>query len=154
MQEADTWLEDMVNNNNDWLHDLAEVEPSPLTSMATDTCTALGKIYKGCKCPSHQGIYSGWPTQDADLIIAKCMRICMYCGKDLPVAAELRKHLRKKPDYAQRNLTVHIETAGRGSSLTPGWTPKYRTELPARRSEAGRTRSQSLTNRTNAVPPL
>lgn len=154
MQEADTWLEDMVNNNNDWLHDLAEVQPSPLTSMATDTRTALGKIYKGCKCPSHQGLYSGWPTQDADLIIAKCMRICMYCGKDFPVAAELRKHLGKKPDYAQRNLTVHIETAGRGSSLTPGWTPKYRTEPPARRSEAGRTRSQSLTNSTNAVPPL
>jgi len=48
------------------------------------------------------------------------MRIYMYYGKDFPVAAELRKHIRKRVQYAQRNLTVYAETRGKGSSSTPG----------------------------------
>ncbi|OAF56733.1 hypothetical protein VC83_07063 [Pseudogymnoascus destructans] len=47
-------------------------------SMATDTRIARG-IWRGCTCPSHQAIYNGWPTHNADLTIAQCMRTCMYC---------------------------------------------------------------------------
>jgi hypothetical protein len=99
-QDADTWLDNMINNNgSEWIHNAAEVAPSPPTSMATDTRTALGAIYKGCKCPTHQEIYSNWPTHNAELTIAQCMRACMYCGTDFPRAFDLRKHL-KKVGYA------------------------------------------------------
>jgi hypothetical protein len=43
--------------------------------MATDTRTGLGKIYRGCKCPLHQEIYSDWLTHNAELIIAQCIKI-------------------------------------------------------------------------------
>lgn len=95
VQDADAWLDNMINNDNDWIHNTAEVAPSPPTSMATDTRTALGAIYRGCKCPTHQEIYSKWPTHNAKLTIAQCMRTCVYCGKDCTNAAELRKHMKQ-----------------------------------------------------------
>lgn len=70
MQGADIWLDNMVNNGSGWINNTAEVAPSPPTSMATDTRTALEKIYKACRCLSHQEIYSDWPTHNAELTIA------------------------------------------------------------------------------------
>ena len=152
MQEADIWLHGIANDNgNDWLYGPTEIEPSPLTSMATDTRTALGTIYKGCNCPSHQEIYKEWPIRNAELTIARCMRVCVYCGKDFSVAAALRQHMRKRPEYAQRNLTVRTEAAGMGSSSTPGWTSRLRAESPSPRPLTRVTRSQSLTNSTNVA---
>jgi hypothetical protein len=148
MQDADAWLDNMIDN--EWLYGTAEVEPSPPTSMATDPRTALGAIYKACKCPSHQEIYSDWPTQDAELTIATCMKICMYCGKDFAVTAELRKHLRKRVEYIRRNLRVQQETRGKYSSSTPSWT---RIEAPTRRRNGRTTRSRSHTNSANAGTP-
>ncbi|CRG90417.1 putative RNA-directed DNA polymerase from transposon BS [Talaromyces islandicus] len=89
--------------------------------MATDTRTALGRIYKGCKCPSHQEIYSDWPTHNAELTIAQCMRICVYCGKDFALASEVRKHMRRY-HCSQQNVKIRLETLGRGSSKIPAWT--------------------------------
>ena len=121
LDDADAWLANLADNYaGEQMHDVVETTKSPATSLATDTRTAQGNIYKGCKCPEHQELYSNWPTSDAELTIAQCMRICMYCGKDFPVAAELRKHIRKRVQYAQRNLTVYAETRGKGSSSTPG----------------------------------
>jgi hypothetical protein len=71
-----------VGDVNEWICNTEEVAPSPPTSMATDPRTALGTVYKGCKCPSHQEIYRNWPMRDAELTIAQCMKICVYCGKD------------------------------------------------------------------------
>ncbi|EDN04471.1 predicted protein [Histoplasma mississippiense (nom. inval.)] len=102
--EADEWLASLANNvAEDWIHDPGTVDTVP-TSMATNTRTAQGHIYKACKCPEHQEIYSSWPAQDAELTIAHCMKICMYCGRDFPLAAELRKHLKRK-EYSSRSLT-------------------------------------------------
>jgi hypothetical protein len=135
------------------MHSTAEAEPSPPTSMVPDTRTALGKIYRGCKFPSHQEIYSDWPTQNAELTIAQCMKTCVYCGSDFPTAAELRKHL-KRMKYARRNLRIYLETRGSNSSTTPAWTPRHDTESLNNRSgseplirpsDARTTRSQSLT---------
>ena len=150
-QDANTWLDNMVNNNDSaWVQNAVETAPSPPTSIATDTRTALGKIYKGCKCPSHQEIYSDWPTHNAELTIAQCMKICVYCGKDFPIASELRKHL-KRPEYAHRHLRICQETRGKGSSTTPAWTSiltlRSDSEPPTRE-----TRSQHHTNRTNEAP--
>jgi hypothetical protein len=51
--------ENMTSNiDSERVYNTAEVAPSPPTSMATGTRIALGRIYKGCKCPSHQEIYS------------------------------------------------------------------------------------------------
>lgn len=151
MREADAWLDGMANEIDDeWLAGLAEVGPSPPTSMATDPRTALNRVYKACRCPSHQEIYNDWPTQDAQLTIAKCMKICMYCGKDFAVAADLRRHIKLGVRYAKRNLTVHFDPPAKRNSAEPGW---IRTERQTRRSEARTTRSQSLTNGTNAAPP-
>ncbi|KAH7117323.1 hypothetical protein EDB81DRAFT_915985 [Dactylonectria macrodidyma] len=107
LHEADAWLAGLTDDyNEDWLRDTVETDRSPPTSMATETRTDQGNIYKACRCPSHQDVYSNWPTQDAELTIAQCMKMCMYCGKDFPTAAELRKHIRKRVEYAQRNITV------------------------------------------------
>ncbi len=139
LREADAWLENLANNTTIWIGD-PEEEPSPPTSMATDTRTAQGTIYKGCKCPEHQEIYSDWPVQDAELTISQCMKICVYCGKDFPVAAELRKHMKRR--YAKRNITIVLETGGKRSSTTPSW-------IPARQPETRTTRSQCLTYGAN-----
>jgi len=158
IQDADNWLDNIASNNDgEWIRNTVETAPSPPTSMATDTRTALGKIYKGCKCPLHQEIYSNWPTHNAELTIAQCMKICVYCGRDFTSAAELRKHMRKS-DYARRNLTIRQETRGKWSSTTPAWThaeaPTHRSDSEPliRLSNTRRTRSQSLTNSANPVP--
>ncbi|QKX57721.1 uncharacterized protein TRUGW13939_04840 [Talaromyces rugulosus] len=121
LQDADDWLNDVFGVNDELVNNIADTEPSPPTSMATDTRTALGRIYKGCKCPSHQEIYSDWPTHNAELTIAQCMKICVYCGKDFAVAAEVRKHMRRY-HCTQQNVRIRVETLGRGSSRTPAWT--------------------------------
>lgn len=96
LQETDDWLNNMLGDNgNEWIYNTAEVEPSLITSLATDTHTALGRIYKGCYCLEYQEIYSDWPAHNAKLTIAQCMKICVYCGKDFAVVAKLRKHMRK-----------------------------------------------------------
>lgn len=162
-QDADSWLDNLFNNDgNEWMPSIAEAEPSPPTSMATEPRTALRKIFKGCKCLSHQEIYNNWPTRNAELTIATCMKTCVYCGSDFTVAAELRKHLRGKK-YTQRNISIQQETRGKWSSTTPTWaprphvgTPNHRpgSEPPTRPSNARATRSQFLTNSANAAPRL
>lgn len=117
-------MERLVNSNDDdmseWVQDQEVDEASPLTTMATDTYTAQGAVYKGCKCPEQQDLYSNWPTGNAELVVSRCMKICMYCGKDFEVTAELRNHIRKR--YGNRNLTVLFKPGGQGGSRTPGWT--------------------------------
>lgn len=152
MQEADAWLESLVNSNDDdmseWVQNQEVDEASPPTTMVTDAHTVQGAVYKGCKCPDHQEIYSDWPTGNAELAVSRCMNVCMYCGKNFEVTAELRKHIRKR--YGDRNLTVLFEPGGRGGSKTPGWT---RIEAaPTRRIQTRATRSQSPTYGTNADP--
>lgn len=148
---ADDWLNDIANEIDDvWLYGPPDSDPSPQTSMVTDPRTAGGRIYKGCKCDEHQGIYADWPTGDADLTIAQCMKVCMYCGKDFTTAAELRKHLRQSK-YTKQNLAVRMETRGSGSSLTPGWTHRRQTEPPTTLSEARRTRTRSRIDRDNST---
>ncbi|OKL55294.1 hypothetical protein UA08_09424 [Talaromyces atroroseus] len=148
-QGADDWLNDIANEIDDvWLYGYPDNGPSPQTSLVTDTYTAGGRIYKGCKCPEHQEIYANWPTRDAELKIAQCMRICMYCGKDFPQASELRKHLRKS-GYSKRNLAVQTETRNRWSASTPGWTLRSRIVSSSNRSEARTTRSQSHADRAD-----
>ena len=59
LQEADSWLDNLVNDNaNEWLRAPKGDEPSLLTSMAIDTRTAHRTIYKGCRCPVYQDIYN------------------------------------------------------------------------------------------------
>ena len=67
----------------------------------------------------------------------------------------------KRIEYAQRNLSIHHETRGKGSSTTPAWTYKNRTGTPIHRSDseplirpsdARTTRSQPVTNSANVVP--
>ncbi|KAF4222379.1 hypothetical protein CNMCM5878_005661 [Aspergillus fumigatiaffinis] len=102
--DADEWLANLDNNaTEEGPHDPQTTGSVP-TSMATNTRTAQGNIYKACHCPGHQEIYSNWPTRDAELRIAHCMRICMYCGKDFAVAAELRRHIKRRKEYSWRNL--------------------------------------------------
>jgi hypothetical protein len=68
--DADIWLDNIFNGeDSEQIAGVVDVEPSPLTSMATDPQTTREKIFKGCKCPSHQDIYNDWPTQDAELTI-------------------------------------------------------------------------------------
>jgi hypothetical protein len=149
-QDADAWLANLDVDN--WLHDAMETTRSPPTSLATDTRTAQGFIYKGCKCPSHQDIYSNWPYRNAELTIAQCMKICVYCGKDFQSAAELRKHM-KKSEYARRNLRIQYESKGKWSSTTPAWIAIHRSDseplIP--RPTARITRSQSVTNSANGA---
>ncbi len=142
------------------MYNTAEAAPSPPTSMATDTRTALGKIYRGCKYPSHQEIYSDWPTHDAELTIAQCMKTCVYCGRDFTGAADLRKHM-KTIQYARRNPRIYQETRGKYSSTTPAWTSRHHKETLTHRSDseplarpldARTTRSQSVTNSANVIP--
>lgn len=50
-EEADEWLNNIVGEmGSGWLNDAAEVEPSRITSLATDTHTASERLYKGCQC--------------------------------------------------------------------------------------------------------
>jgi hypothetical protein len=116
-QQAESLLESSTKKGSDeWLYNFA----TPPSTTPTSINAASIETYKGCKCPSHQDIYSEWPMQDAELTIAQCMRTCVYCGKSFPVASELRKHIKKR--YAKRNLTVTFDTRGKWSSSIPGWT--------------------------------
>jgi hypothetical protein len=118
-QDANTWLDNMINNDDsEWMRDTTEDAPSPITSMATNTRTANGHLWSACTCPSHQTIYDDWPTHNAELTIAQCMRRCMYCGRDFNRASALRTHMRNLK-YAKRGLRVTKETQGKWSSTTP-----------------------------------
>jgi hypothetical protein len=158
MTDADEWLANLDNNDaEEGLHDPQTVGSVP-TSMATNTRTAQGNIYKACRCPRHQEIYSNWPTRDAELRIAHCMRICMYCGKDFALASLLRRHIRGKKEYSLRNLTVRFEK-GKHDALTLEWTPKpSRTRVSRSRSPTRlrmrAARSQSLIDSPDATPDL
>lgn len=153
-QEADEWLANLASDHdNHWLTtipEVTEVEHSPLTSVATDPRTAQGDIYKGCSCPSHQEIYSNWPMENAELTIAKCMKTCVYCGKVYDYAASLRKHI--KSNYAKRNITVVLETKGKGSSSIPDWTPRQDSEADNPQPGVRRTRSRSDTGNITVIP--
>jgi hypothetical protein len=163
LERNDAWLVNLERNEaNNRLLDTIETTASPPTSMATDTRTARGSIFKGCRCPPYQEIYSNWPTADAELTIAQCMKTCVYCGKDCTNAAELRKHMRKV-DYSRRNIRIRQETKGRWGSTTPAWTPIPRpqtlvhrpdSEPLSHRPTARITRSQSFTNGANRGPSL
>ncbi|EER40636.1 conserved hypothetical protein [Histoplasma capsulatum H143] len=121
MTDTDKWLANLENNNNiDWPHDPGTIESIP-TFMATNTRTGQRGLYKACRCSEYQKIYSTWPVEDAELTIAHCMKICMYCGKDFPVAAELHKHLKFKKEHVVRNLTVR-PAGGKYGAPNPRWT--------------------------------
>jgi hypothetical protein len=161
LERNDAWLADLERDDaNSRVQDTIEIAPSPPTSMATDARTAQGNIYRGCRCPLHQDIYSNWPRQNAELTIAICMKTCVYCGKDCRTAAELRKHMRKM-DYARQNIRIRQETKGRYGPTTPAWTPIPRPQTLAHRPDseplshppaARITRSQSFTNGANGGP--
>lgn len=121
--------------NSESVHNTAEAVPSPPISMAIDTRTAQGMIYKGCKCPPHREIYSDRPARNAKLTIAQCMKTCVYCGRDYTSAAELRKHMRRT-DYARRIPRIRQETRGKGSATTPAWITRHHTETPIHRSDS------------------
>ena len=169
-QDAEDWLNNLFSNDEDWNQEIADTAIatiSPPTSLATDTRTAQGAIYKSCTCPEHQEVYSNWPTRDAELKIAKCMRNCPYCGMERSTASELRRHLRQAR-YVRRNLTVVEEKRTRWDCSDPSWTPKPRmilveddSAIPEHRSgseplpQPSRpriTRSQSVTNSAFATP--
>lgn len=122
--DADEWLANLANVTVGWPNDSGTVVSAP-TSMATNTQMARGNIYKACRCLEHQEIYDNWPTRHAKLTIAHCMKICMYCGKDFPVASALRKHLslRVRLEYIERSLRVRLEKT-RWGAPTPEWTPR------------------------------
>lgn len=160
-QDADDWLDNMIDVDAEWLPHIAEDERSIPTSKATGLPTTQWAVYKGCKCPQHQDIYSTWPLQDAEVKIARCMKVCMYCGDDFTSAADLRKHL-KRQKYARRNISVYQEPREKWGKTTPGWISKPHggtrarrrgSEPPAPTPNARMTRSQSLTHRTNAGTP-
>lgn len=163
LDDADAWLANLADNDaNDCLHDMVETTGSLPTSLATDTRTAQGAVHRGCTCPLHREIYNDWPTHDADLTIASCMKICVYCGTEFPRPAELRRHM-KKTEYARRNIRIFYEKSGKASSSTLAWSPRYQTENLTHRSDsepltrlvdARTTRSQSLTNSTTGQPRL
>jgi hypothetical protein len=158
MTDADEWLANLDNNAaEEGPHDPQTTGSIP-TSMATNTRTAQGNIYKACHCPGHQEIYSNWPTRDAELRIAHCMRICIYCGKDFAVAAELRRHIKRRKEYSWRNLTVRLER-GKHDALTPEWAPRPpRTRVSRSRSptrlRTRAARSQSLIDSPDATTVL
>ena len=94
MRQADAWLNDMANVlNNEWLLPVTEVELSLRTSTATDPRTTLGVYFRSCNYPLHQEVYNNWLAEDAELTIAKCMKVCIYYGKDFPKASDLRRHI-------------------------------------------------------------
>ncbi|EFE37393.1 hypothetical protein TRV_07962 [Trichophyton verrucosum HKI 0517] len=67
--DADEGLANLANVTVYWPNDPGTVGSAP-TSMATNTQTARGNIYKACRCPEHQEIYDNWPARHADLTIA------------------------------------------------------------------------------------
>jgi hypothetical protein len=152
-QNADEWLDNIFNGGEDeWLPDTPPAEPSLLTSEATPPDTAGARIFRGCRCPEHQHIYDSWPLRDADLTIAKCITVCVYCGTDYHRPPTLRQHL-KAAKHAQHNISVVRETMGRGSSTIPSWKPKKRIEA-ASNSRVTRSSPPAGTNSTNAMPEL
>lgn len=145
MLDADTWLDNLAEDiDAQWLQLVTENQPapSPPTSLATDPRTANGTIFRACRCPEHQEIYQDWPTRNAELTIAPCMRTCMYCGMNFMHAPNLRRHLNGLKYTRRRNISIRKETPGRGRSLAPRWTRK-----PAHRH----IRSQSTTNSTDGT---
>jgi len=148
-QDADAWLSNMFDEeDSEWMPEMADAEASPLTSVASEPDAAGGKIFRSCKCAAHQRIYDDWPTHGAELTIAKCMTVCMYCGVDYRRPPTLRAHLRSAKKHAQNNISVVRETMGKGSSTTPSWKLIPRTEIA---NEYRRTRRQTGTNSTNEV---
>ncbi|KAF3492133.1 uncharacterized protein GIQ15_01650 [Arthroderma uncinatum] len=102
MDNAEEWLANLEDTFADIRHDSKGAGSIP-TSMAIDTRTAQG-LYKGCNCPEHQELYDNWPTRNAEMTIARCMKICVYCGKDFLHTSALRNHMRTKMEYIRRNL--------------------------------------------------
>jgi hypothetical protein len=117
--DADLWLANLARNDTDDLqYNIVGTAISPPTSLAMDTRTAQGRIYKGCRCPHHQDIYDNWPTQSANLNIVSCMKICLYCGKDSPITRNLRKHL-INTECNDKNLKINIGKPGGQRSTSP-----------------------------------
>ncbi len=152
-QNAGIWLDNMFNDDdNEWLPDTPHAELSPVTSEATEPRTTTTTIFKGCNCPEHQHIYDNWPVRNAELTIAKCMTVCVYCGVDYHRPPTLRQHL-KAAKHAQNNISVVRETMGRGSSITPSWTLKPRTGATSRTRTTRRSPATN-TNSANAIPDV
>jgi len=146
---TDAWLNNIFDEEDgEWMPEMADAEASPPTSGASEPDAAGGKIFRSCKCATHQRIYDDWPTYNAELTIAKCMTVCMYCGVDYRRPTTLRMHLRSAKKHAQNNISVVRETMGKGSSTTPSWELMPRTEMA---NEYRRTRRQTGTNSTNEV---
>ena len=151
IQDDNAWLDSIfINNDDNWVPGQEQTLSSPLTSppasLAEEPMTRAGNIFKACNCAVHQHIYDNWPTQDAELTIAKCMTVCMYCGVDYHRPPTLQQHL-KGARHAQHNISVVLETRGRGSSITPSWTMKPR----ARTIHPQITRSRAATHSTNTA---
>ena len=149
-RDADAWLDNMFNNDdNEWLPDMADDIPSPMTLGGLGAQRNSGEDLKGCKCAAHQEIYKDWPTHDAELTIAKCMTVCVYCGVDYYRPPTPRLHL-KGAKHAPNNISVVRETLGRGSSTTPSWKLKPPAEIA---SEAQTTQTAPATNSTSELLP-
>lgn len=147
-QDADAWLNNIFDDeDSEWMPEMADVEVSPPTSAASEPDAADGKIFKSCKCAAHKRIYDTWPTHDAELTIAKCMTVCMYCGVDYNRPPTLRMHL-KSARHAPNNIRVVRETMGRGSSIIPSWKLIPSVEPAA---TPRRTRRRGITNSTIEV---
>lgn len=146
-QNADAWLHHMFNGSNyeGWIPEVTNNDPSPLTSVPTEPHTATPRIHKSCQCAAHQPPYDDWPTRDAELRIAKCMTICMYCGVNYGRPPTLRQHL-KSAKHAQDNISVVVETQGRGSATTPPWILKPRIEGIFSSQRSGRRINTIRTN--------
>ena len=85
--------------------------------------------FRSCSCEIHQDRYHDWPSENAALRIASCMRVCPYCGYRAANATNLRVHLRTM-QYKSRNLVVKAESKGRaGNKLRSTCTSFSRTVL-------------------------
>ena len=155
MQQADDWLNEMSNIlDMEWPQQGEETGPSPLTSIATDPRTATRRVYKACRCPEHEGVYDNWPTQDAELTIVKCMKICMYCGKDFRGATELRRHIHEGLKYAKRNLRVRYGPQVTRGLREPGWVYKSRADISFNHLRTRSNRSRLLADGTDPEQTL
>jgi hypothetical protein len=161
ISDADDWLNNMEDDTTEGQHGMSESTMSPPTSLATDTRAAQGTIYKGCRCPQHQDIYDNWPTQNANLNIVSCMKVCTYCGKDFLSTPNLRKHM-IRTECDPRNLKIDVGKPGGRTSTAPSWTnrdpePGNAQSAPAPRippPNTRATRSQPLINSATTPPHL
>lgn len=131
---------------DEWLQNLdlgwqgaVEVDPTPSLSTIPDdqlqgssltpaelvrleqrslTLDSLPPPRKACSCPEHEHLYDDWPSQNAEIVIGTCMKLCPYCGYRHEKATEIRKHI--KQVHFRRNILVRKQRTGE-RCIQPGW---------------------------------